>query len=67
MENKQNYSKRCKKNSFLFFYHCIPEIVLQSVCKIRKQNDNKYYGKAYKYTEKTEKRNIKRKLIIFEL
>ena len=53
-----------------FSYYCIPAIVFQSVCKIKKQDGDKYYPQIHlqeciyteKYKRKLEERAIKREL-----
>ena len=45
-ETQQNYPRDTKQTPF-FPYHCIPAIILQSVYKTRKENDDKYFPQTY--------------------
>ena len=60
-----------KKNS-PFCYYYIPAIALQSVCKIRKQDCDKYYPQIYLgeclcAEKKSKKIKIRRKSVVSEL
>lgn len=44
-ETQQNHQTITKQASL--FYHCILAIILQSVSKMRKEDDDKYYPKIY--------------------
>ena len=71
--NKEEPTKPPKeyKRDYPFSYGCIPAIVPQSVCKMKKQQCDKYHPQINleecNYTEKKPgKSNIKRKLIVPE-